>query len=37
MHIPAWVSSIFGFYFMGAPLLMTGCVLFELHKVNLRS
>jgi hypothetical protein len=37
MHIPAWVSSVFGFYFMGAPLLMTGCVLFELHKVNLRS
>ena len=36
MHIPTWVSSIFGFYFMGAPLLMTGCVLFELHKVNLR-
>ena len=37
IHIPAWVSSIFGFYFMGAPLLMTACVLVELHQVNLRS
>ena len=36
MHIPAWVSSIFGFYFMGAPLLMTACVLVELHEVKLR-
>lgn len=36
IHIPVWVSSIFGFYFMGAPLLMTACVLVELHRVNLR-
>jgi|SRR5688572_1248640 hypothetical protein len=37
IHIPAWVSSVFGFYFMGAPLLMTACVLVELHQVKLRS
>ncbi len=37
MHIPEWVSSVFGFYFMAAPVLIAACVLVELHKVNFRS
>ena len=36
MHIPGWVSSIFGFYFMAAPLFMAACVLVELHRVKLQ-
>ena len=35
MYIPSWVPSVLGFYFMSAPLLITSCVLVELHRVRL--
>ena len=35
MYIPEWVASLLGFYFIAAPLLLAGCVLFELHRVSL--
>jgi hypothetical protein len=37
MYIPYWVSTVLGFYFMTAPLVMTAFVLVELHRVNFRS
>lgn len=35
--VPEWVGGVLGFYFVVAPLLLAGCVLFELHRVNLRA
>ena len=35
MYIPSWLSSLFGFYFMAAPIVMTACVLVELHRVKI--
>ena len=37
MYIPYWVSTVLGFYFLTAPLVMTAFVLVELHRVNFRS
>jgi hypothetical protein len=37
MYIPEWLGSILGFYFVAAPLLLAGCVLFELHRVSLNT
>jgi hypothetical protein len=37
MYIPYWVSTLLGFYFMTAPLVMTAFVLVELHRVNWRA
>lgn len=34
MYLPTWISSVLGFYFMAAPLLMAACVLVELHRVR---
>jgi hypothetical protein len=36
MYIPYWVSTVLGFYFLTAPLVMTAFVLVELHRVNWR-
>jgi hypothetical protein len=35
MYIPEWLGSVLGFYFVAAPLILAGCVLFELHRVSL--
>lgn len=37
MYIPEWLGSVLGFYFIAAPLLLAGCVLFELHRVKLNT
>ena len=37
MYIPEWLGSLLGFYFIAAPLLLAGCVLFELHRVSLNT
>ena len=37
LYIPEWLGSVLGFYFVAAPLLLAGCVLFELHRVNLQA
>ena len=36
LYVPVWLASGLGFYFMAAPLLLAGCVLFELHRVSLK-
>lgn len=30
--VPAWVVPVLGVYFMAAPVVITGAVLFELHR-----
>lgn len=37
LFIPEWLGGLLGFYFVAAPLLLAGCVLFELHRVNLQA
>ena len=37
LFIPEWLGSVLGFYFVAAPLILSGCVLFELHRVNLQA